>query len=98
MQGLKVEVKYNSYLDGHELGDLTCSEFGSFVEFCEHVVACKSLVAMQLKHDPQYFDVHEARIDVWVNGERQSTIHFKRDAQEWQKVIAYSNHKILTDV
>jgi hypothetical protein len=75
---LKVEVKYNSYLDGIEIGDLSCSQFRSYIEFCEHVAAVANLIPLQLKHDPQYRDIHEARMDVFVNGQHMATQHFRR--------------------
>lgn len=80
MRTYKVEVKYNSFFgESEEMGDLTCEMFDLF-EFTEHATACVKLVGQQMKHDPQYRDVHEARVTLWIDGERIARQNFRREA------------------
>jgi hypothetical protein len=79
MMNAKVVVTYTSYLDGNEIGDLTCDRFGSFFELVEHIHACRELVPMQLKHDAIYRDVFEARIKVFYNGAFLACENFRRE-------------------
>lgn len=77
----KVEVRYNSYLDDNEIGDLTC-EMVDLFEFTQHAAAVVKLVGQQLKHDPQYRDVHEARVELSIDGQRFARQNFRREGNE----------------
>jgi hypothetical protein len=75
----EVKVTYNSYLDDVEMGDLTCSDFADFADFADYVTVCRRVIREQLLFDPNYRDVREAWLKVYLHNELVGHVHFRKE-------------------
>ena len=95
MKNFKVEVKYNSYLDGIEIGALSCDSFTDVLDFAEHVTFTRKFVEHQMKYDALYRDIHEARLDVHVNGQRLATLHYRRSSIDSNEIQVSGSYALV---